>query len=184
VPSFDAGENPRRSTSSLDPNMRHTTDFAFLLAVLSFAFEISAASAGKEPTEGSCAVVSDTSGVNATIPVGALHVIAATASSGPFVLPLGSPTSVKAVMCSRSSLVPALHDDKVVLAGYPFAITSETKSGRRVLWLEMSAGKFQVSYDARVLTSDEQEAVQARMNEFQNRVNLASSGGASVKSHR
>jgi hypothetical protein len=164
--------------------MRCTTDFVFLLVALSFAFEAPAVIAGTEPAEGSCAVVSDASGVNATIPVGALHVLAATASTGPFLLPAGSPTSVKAVMCDRSSLVPALHDDKVVLAGYPFAITSQTKAGRRVLWLEMTDGKFQVSYDARVLTSEEQEAVQARMNEFQNRINAASNAGVSVKPHR
>jgi hypothetical protein len=87
-------------------------------------------------------------------------------------------------MCERSSLVPALNDDKVVLAGYPFAIASGTKSGRRVLWVEMVDGKFQVSYDARVLTHEEEEAVQKRMNEFQNRVNSASSAGASVRSQR
>jgi len=164
--------------------MRRTTYFASLLAVLSLAFEGPVAIAGNEPTEGSCAVVSsDASGVNATIPLEALHVIAATASTGPFVLPAGSPSSSKVVMCYRSSLVPALHDDKVVLAGYPFAITSETKTGRHVLWLEMANGKFQVSYEPGILTHDEQEAVQSRMNEFQNRLNSAPSAGASVKSH-
>jgi hypothetical protein len=148
--------------------MRCATGFVFPLTVLSIAFEFPAAIAANEPTEGSCAVVSsDAAGSSTTIPVEALHVITATASSGPFRLPEGSPASAKAVMCERSSLVPALNDDKVVLAGYPFAIASGTKSGRRVLWLEMVDGKFQVSYDARVLTHEEEEAVQKRMNEFQ-----------------
>jgi hypothetical protein len=77
--------------------MRRTTNFA-CLAALSVAVEGSIAIAGNEPTEGSCSVVSsDSSGVNATIPVGALHVISATASTGPFLLPSGITSSAKAV---------------------------------------------------------------------------------------
>jgi hypothetical protein len=173
-----------RSSVSLDPNMRPTKDFAFPLAVFSLAFWIPAIGQN-EPAEGSCAVISsDASGVNATKTVETLHVAAATASAGPFLLPSGSPASAKAVMCHRSSLVPALHDDKVVLAGYPFAIAAETKTGQHVLWLEIADGEFKVSYDAHVLTHEEAEAVQKRMNEFQNRLNSTSSAGASAKPHQ
>jgi hypothetical protein len=70
-----------------------------------------------------------------------------------------------------------------VLAGYPFAIAAERKSGRRVLWLEIADGQFKVSYDAHVLTHVEKEAVQKRMNEFQNRLNSASRAAAGAKPH-
>jgi hypothetical protein len=164
--------------------MRSTTNLTFLLAVLTPAFDDHAAIAENDATEGSCSVVAtDASGGNATIPIDDLHVLAATASAGAFLLPAGSPSSAKAVVCERSSLVPALHDDKVVLAGYPFAIAAETKLGRRLLWLEIANGKFQVSYDPGVLTHDEQEAVQSRMNEFQNRLSSARNARTSVKSH-
>jgi hypothetical protein len=164
--------------------MRRTKDFACPLALFSLAFWIPAIGQN-EPVEGSCAVISsDASGINATTTVETLHVVAATASTGPFLLPPESPASAKAVMCHRSSLVPAMHDDKVVLGGYPFAIAAETKTGRHVLWLEIEDGQFKVSYDAHVLTHEEEEAVQRRMNEFQNRLNSASSAGASEKPHK
>ena len=134
---------------------------------------------GGEPTEGSCSVITTSdSGAAVVAPLPSLHVIEATARDEPFVLPADSPNQVTAIMCGRSSLVPAQKDDKVLLAGYPLAIVSESGSGRRVLWLELSDGRFQVSYDKGALSADEASAAQSRMNEFQTRLDAKSGSGS------
>jgi hypothetical protein len=163
------------STSPLDPEMRLTS----LVAACLLLTGGSSVTLGAEATEGSCSVVATSdSGAPVVVPLPSLHVIEATARDKPFVLPPDSPKHVTAIMCSRSSLVPARGDDKVLVAGYPLAIVSESSSGRRVLWLELSDGQFQVSYDKGALTAEEASAAQSRMNEFQTRLDAKPGSGS------
>ena len=54
-----------------------------------------------------------------------LKVIEQTSKDGAFTLPRGAPKNVQAVICKRSSIMPAPHDYKVLQAGYTLYITDE-----------------------------------------------------------
>jgi hypothetical protein len=79
-----------------------------------------------EPPGESCSIISrESNGALKTTPVAALKVIEQTSKEGAFKLPRGAPKNVQAVICKRSSIMPAPHDYKVLEAGYTLYITDE-----------------------------------------------------------
>jgi len=115
-------------------------------------------------SESACAVIApDASGKMQSTKLDSLRVLEATAGQLSFSLPVDAPQSVKAVMCGRSTLVPAAHDYKVLLAGFPFNIVNES----RIAALELSGGQVRLRMVQGTLTPDEQIAVQKRIDELQ-----------------
>ncbi len=93
-------------------------------------FLLFAAAAGAavadEPTESSCTVISpEANGLPKTTAMDGLKVIEQTAKEGRFALPRGAPKDVQAVLCKRSTVVPATHDYKVLQAGFTLYLTDD-----------------------------------------------------------
>jgi hypothetical protein len=87
---------------------------------------IAGAAYAEEPTEASCSVISrEDNGALKTTPMADLKVIEQTSREGAFALPRGAPKNAQAVICKRSSVMPASHDYKVLQAGYTLYITDE-----------------------------------------------------------
>ena len=97
-----------------------------------------------------------------------LHVIERTGREGPFSVP-ELPPGTGAIMCPRSSIVPAPNDWKVLQAGYPLFIT-ETRAppeSRRAGVLEMSQGQVRFRFVRGELADGEEARIQARLNQLQ-----------------
>lgn len=124
-----------------------------------------------EPSEKSCAVISRASnGAPMTTQMAGLEVIGQTAKDGEFRLPAGAPKDVEAVICKRSSIVPAEHDDKVLRAGYTLYVTDDLG---RVAALGIADGNVRLNVLDGALTDAEQSAAGARMSEFRARFRRA-----------
>lgn len=135
---------------------------AFLLLVAA------APAAADEPLEKSCSVITlESNGAPRTTPMPALKVIEQTAKDGAFSLPRGAPKDVQAVMCKRSSILPAAHDDKVLKAGYLLYLTDELG---RVAVLGLADGRVQLDVLDGAMTEAEQAVASARLEEFQSHV--------------
>jgi len=94
--------------------------------------------------------------------VNGLSVLTMTRDQAKFVLP---PLPVKAerIYCIRSDIVPAEHDYKVVLSGFPLYITS----GDRLAILELRNGKFSFTqFNGPAMEEAVQMRVIARMAAF------------------
>ena len=97
-----------------------------------------------------------------------LHVLSATTGASAFTLPKDAPAKTEAIMCLRSTLIPAPDDFKVVLAGFPFFIgTLGEPAKRRMLALEISDGRLQGRMVQGQLTARESEQLQERLNQMQ-----------------
>ncbi len=117
-----------------------------------------------EPTEVSCSVITlESNGAPKTTPMDTLKVIEQTSKDGAFALPRGAPKGVQAVMCKRSSILPAAHDDKVLQAGYMLYISDELG---RVAVLGMADGRVQLDMLDGALTEAEQAQARARLAQF------------------
>jgi hypothetical protein len=117
-----------------------------------------------EPVETSCAAITrESNGAPATVPMENLKVIEQTAKAGAFKLPRGAPKVVQAVICKRSSIVPAAHDDKVPRSGYTLYVTDELG---RVAALGLVDGQLQFDVLDGALTEAEQAQASARLREF------------------
>jgi hypothetical protein len=118
-----------------------------------------------EPEEESCSVITlESNGAPKTTPMPALKVIEQTAKDGAFTLPRGAPKDVQAVMCRRSSILPAAHDYKVLEAGYMLYLTDELG---RVAVLGLADGKAQLDLLDGALSEAEQVQARRRVAEIQ-----------------
>ena len=133
--------------------------FAILLIVAA------ATALADEPTEKSCSVITlESNGAPKTTPISGLKVIEQTSKDGGFTLPRGAPRDVQAVMCKRSSVLPAAHDYKVLLAGFTLYLSDELG---RVAVLGRADGRVQLDMLDGALTEAEQAQANARLAEFQ-----------------
>lgn len=135
-----------------------------LRAILLSLVAVTAALAD-EPTENSCAVITrESNGAPKTTPLDALKVIEQTSADGAFSLPRGAPKDVQAVICKRSSIMPAAHDYKVLLAGFTLYTTDDLD---RVAALGIVDGKVQLNMLDGAMTEAEQAQAAVRLGEFQ-----------------
>lgn len=121
-----------------------------------------------EPTEVSCSVIMlESNGAPKTTPMDTLKVIGQTSGDGAFSLPRGAPKGVQAVMCKRSSILPAAHDYKVLQAGFTLYVTDELG---RVAVLGVADGRVQLDMLDGAMTEEEQSRARERLAEFQAQV--------------
>jgi hypothetical protein len=138
--------------------------FVLLLAV-------AATAVADEPTEMSCSVISrESNGALKTTPLDSLKVIEQTSKDGAFALPRGVPGNVQAVICKRSSVMPAAYDYKVLRAGYTLYMTDDLE---RVAALGLVDGKVQFNMIDGAMTEAEQSQAAVRLRELQARVERA-----------
>jgi hypothetical protein len=131
-----------------------------------------AAAGGDASAEGLCsAIANDLSGGTRTVPMPSLHVIQATAVSGPFMLPPDAPASVKGISCVRATLLPEINDYKVLLAGLSFTIVTGSGDSTRQISLEVQAGRIQVQYPDKLFGKQDERTLQLRLNELQSHFN-------------
>ena len=100
-----------------------------------------------------------------------LRVLEQTAAPGRFAPEI--PRGTSAVICARTSIVPAANDDEVLWLGLPLFIT-EPGGGGRYGVLEVDDGRYRFRLIHGELTADEQPLVDQRMAEFQSRLTQAS----------
>jgi len=118
-----------------------------------------------EPTEVSCSVITlESNGAPKSTPMDTLKVIEQSSRDGAFSLPRGAPKGVQALMCKRSSILPAAHDYKVLQAGYMLYITDELG---RVAVIGMAEGRVQLDMLDGAMTEAEQSRARERLAEFQ-----------------
>jgi hypothetical protein len=96
-----------------------------------------------------------------------LRVLRDTALGGDFNPGFSRP--VAGIMCARNTIVPAAHDDEVILLGMPLHIT-QTGSNGRLAVLEIDHGRYRFRVlGGRAPDAAEQAAIDARVAEFQAR---------------
>jgi len=100
-----------------------------------------------------------------------LRVVEQTAAPGRFNPAI--PQGTTAVICARTSIVPAANDDEVLWLGLPLFIT-EPGGGARYGVLEVNDGRYRFRLIHGELTAEEQPLVDQRMAEFQRRLVQAS----------
>jgi hypothetical protein len=123
------------------------------------------------PDETVCALaLTDETGQTGFTNVKGLSVVSLTAKPGPFHIQAEG-EEITAVQCARSDLVPAEHDDKVVLAGYPLFISTVRKDeSEATVVLETANGSFQVREVKGKLTQDEITRIGAQLDVFNDRL--------------
>jgi hypothetical protein len=144
---------------------------ALSLAALGAAFAFAAPAAADSPRplrELRCDLMETTpQGRMSTIEAPDLHVLQQTAVAGRFRPEI--PDGTAGIMCGRSSILPAAHDDEVIILGVPLFI-AETGSGRRLGVLEIDQGRYRFRMLEGRLSADEQAAMNGRLDEFQRRL--------------
>ena len=97
-----------------------------------------------------------------------LRVIERTAAAGPFAAP-ELPPRTSAIMCPRSSIVPAPNDWEVLEAGFPLYITESRAppETRRVGVLEASQGQVRYRFVRGSMAEGEEAAIRTRLNQLQ-----------------
>jgi hypothetical protein len=101
-----------------------------------------------------------------------LHVLQQTSAAGRFSTNI--PEGTAGIMCGRSSILPAAHDDEVIYLGVPLFI-AETGSPGRLGVLEIDQGRFRFRMLEGRLSAEEQAAMDGRLDEFQRRIAPAQS---------
>ncbi len=109
----------------------------------------------------------ESNGAPKRTPIDSLKVIEQTSRDGAFTLPRGVPREVQAVICRRSTVMPAAHDYKVLQAGYTLYLTDELE---RVAALGFVDGRIRLNMLDGALTEAEQAQLQARLQELQSKV--------------
>lgn len=126
---------------------------------------LSATALAEEAPAESCSLISrESNGSLKTTPMAALKVIEQTTKEGPFKLPRGAPKNVQAVICKRSSIMPAPHDYKVLQAGYTLYITDELS---RIAALGMVDGRVRLDMIDGALTEVEQSQAGRLLHELE-----------------
>lgn len=147
--------------------MRPGLIFVAAPAAAAIAF-MSASAAADEPTEISCSVISsEDNGVPKTTPMDTLEVIEQTSKEGAFTLPRGVPKGVQAVICKRSSVMPAANDYKVLQAGYTLYVIDGLG---RVSALGLVDSEVKLNMLDGAMTEAEQSQARARLAELQARM--------------
>ena len=95
-----------------------------------------------------------------------LRVLHGTEAQGRFAPEL--PGGATSITCGRTSVVPAPHDDEVLLLGIPFFIVDADEDRAGVL--EIVNGRYRYRMLVGELQEEEIAALQARLNEFQTRL--------------
>lgn len=126
---------------------------------------VAATALAGEPTEFSCSIISrESNGVPKTTPMDELEVIEQTSKEGDFKLPRGAPKNVQAILCKRSSIMPASHDYKVLQAGYTLYLTDELS---RVAALGIVDGRVRLDMLDGSMTEVEQSQAGRRLQELE-----------------
>jgi hypothetical protein len=107
-----------------------------------------------------------------TIEAPNLHVLQQTSAAGRFSTDI--PEGTAGIMCGRSSILPAAHDDEVIYLGVPLFI-AETGSPGRLGVLEIDQGRYRFRMLEGRLSAEEQTAMDGRLDEFQRRIAPAQS---------
>jgi hypothetical protein len=107
-----------------------------------------------------------------TIDMPDLHVLAQTAEDGRFAPDL--PRRAGAIVCLRSSVMPAAHDDEAVATGLPLFLVEYGGRQHRTGVLEIQGGIYSFRLTEGRLAADEQAAVATQLAEFQARAQAAS----------
>jgi hypothetical protein len=131
---------------------------------------LAAPAAAQAPvTETRCDVLTGTmAGEIRTVRMPGLHVLEGTASPGPFRPDL--PHGASAIMCGRSSIVPAEHDDEVVGLGVPLIIVEATNGATgRLATLEIVDGRYRFRFIEGQAQPSEEAPIQQRLDQFQTR---------------
>ena len=147
---------------------------ALTLAALSGVALASAAPAADRPLrELRCDLMETTrEGRMSTVEAIDLHVLQQTSAAGRFSTDI--PEGTAGIMCGRSSILPAAHDDEVIYLGVPLFI-AETGSPGRLGVLEIDQGRFRFRMLEGRLSAEEQTAMDGRLDEFQRRIAPAQS---------
>ena len=104
-----------------------------------------------------------------------LHVLDQTAADGPFA-PV-KPAGAAGIQCWRTSIIPAAHDEEVILAHMALLIAETTGSSpHRIGALDFDGTHFRFTMRVGTLNAAEQAAVDARLAEFLARVHPSTAG--------
>lgn len=122
------------------------------------------------PEEKNCRVIATTPENDQAQPyaVPELSVLAGTGAEGPFALDVPEGYDVQALLCQRSSLVPAKNDFEAPMAGYPLYIDTYNEAGEKtgVAALEYSEGVFTHRVLVGELDEGQQGWVDYRISQF------------------
>jgi hypothetical protein len=147
-----------------------TPRFAVLCAAALGVALASAAPAAAAPprplTELRCDRMENENGRTTTIEAPNLHVLQPTAVGGRFTPEI--PEGTTGIICARSHIMPAAHDDQVIMLGIPFFI-AETGAPGRLGVLEIDQGRYRFRMIEGRLGADEQAAMDGRLADFQSR---------------
>jgi hypothetical protein len=125
-----------------------------------------AAASPDRQIEERCDVQARAGHVLQTVAMRDLHVLALTAADR---FEPALPSGAEAIVCLRSSITPAAHDDKVLALGIPLIIV-ELGRPHRLGVLEVSDGAFRFRMMEGSLPAADQAAVQARLEEYRSRI--------------
>lgn len=126
---------------------------------------LATAALADEPIEASCSIISrESNGALKTTPMETLKVMEQTAKEGAFKLPRGAPKNVQAILCKRSSIMPAVHDYKLLQAGFTLYVTDDLN---RVAALGLVDGQVQLNMLDGAMTQVEQSQASPRLRDFQ-----------------
>jgi hypothetical protein len=130
-----------------------------------------AASAAAAPVrEIQCSLMEQQGRETVTVEAPDLHVLQQTGQGQRFQPTLTRGTA--AVLCGRTGIIPAAHDDEVLALGVPLYI-SEAGGSRRLGLLEIDNGQYRYRMIHGTLSADEAPLLQSRIAEFQARIAAA-----------
>lgn len=144
----------------------------FLTLIAMAAIQAAPAPAATAPAapESRCAyIIRDAAGAIHPGEDATLHVLDQTAADGPFA-PV-KPAGAVGIQCWRTSIVPAAHDEEVILAHLALLIAETTgPAPRRIGALDYDGTRFRFTMRTGTLTAAEQAAVDARLAEYLARI--------------
>lgn len=136
-----------------------------LSALLGLSAQANAAEPA-EPKELFCS--SATEGTSKFVVDTRLHVLEETKKPSWFQYKPAKGPRAFAIMCRRSSIVPAVNDHKVVDAGFLFFIQTADATGRtRLMQLAKPEGRYQIKMMSGRLAPQEQKLIDERLRRFQ-----------------
>ena len=155
-------------------NPRSKTILAAALGAASFALIAAPALAARSTTlqEERCDVQERVGSRVQTVDMPDLHVLEGTAREGRFAPDL--PRGAGAIVCLRTSVMPAAHDDEAVATGLPLFLVEYGGRQRRTGVLEIQGGIYRFRLTEGRLAAEEQAAVATQLAEFQARAQAAS----------
>jgi len=142
----------------------------FLTLIAMAAMQAAAAPpAPPAPPESRCAyIIRDATGVHPGEDA-TLHVLDQTAADGPFA-PV-KPAGAVGIQCWRTNIVPAAHDEEVILAHMALLIAETTgPAPHRIGALDFDGTHFRFTMRTGTLNAAEQAAVDARLAEYLARI--------------